>query len=139
MPTKQDGEPSPSGTSVALASPVPGLGRHWYGFHQGLPHVGVKSIILTVVDKFSKFVLFIYLAHPYTTESVTHAFITDIVRLHGFPISIFSDRDLVFALSFWHELFRAAGTCQFMSSAFHRSPTASPRQSTRSSLCAFIV
>ena len=36
----------------------------------GLNFVGGKSVILTVVDRFSKYCHFIPLAHPYIAESV---------------------------------------------------------------------
>jgi hypothetical protein len=61
-------------------------------FIEGLPKVGGKSVILTVVDRFSKYAHFIALGHPYTA----HAFFDNIVRLHGFPASIVSDRDPFF-------------------------------------------
>jgi hypothetical protein len=64
-------------------------------FIEGLPKVGGKSIILTVVDRFSKYAHFIALGHPYTTASVARAFFDGIVRLHGFPSSIVSDRSCV--------------------------------------------
>jgi hypothetical protein len=57
-------------------------------FTEALPKVGGKSVILTVVDHFSKHAHFIPLAHPYTAESVAKAFSDNIVRLHGFPTSI---------------------------------------------------
>ncbi|KAK1616540.1 hypothetical protein QYE76_022057 [Lolium multiflorum] len=56
-------------------------------FIEGLPKVGGKSVILTVVDRFSKYAHFIALGHPYTAASVARAF-DGIVRLHGFPSSI---------------------------------------------------
>lgn len=52
-------------------------------FIEGLPCVNNKSVILTVVDLFSKYVHFIPLPHPYTTTSDAHAFFDEIVRLHG--------------------------------------------------------
>ena len=39
-------------------------------FIEALPRVGGKSVILTVVDRFSKYCHFIPLAHPYSAESV---------------------------------------------------------------------
>jgi hypothetical protein len=64
-------------------------------FIEGLPKVGGKSVILMVVDHFSKYAHFIALDHPYTAASVAHAFFDGIVRLYGFPSSIVSDRDPV--------------------------------------------
>ncbi|WVZ77022.1 hypothetical protein U9M48_024925 [Paspalum notatum var. saurae] len=88
-------------------------------FVEALPRVHGKTVILSVVDRFSKYCHFIPLAHPYTAESVAQAFFTDIVRLHGVPRSIVSDRDPVFTSAFWRELMRLMGTKLHMSSAFH--------------------
>ncbi|KAF0921687.1 hypothetical protein E2562_030991 [Oryza meyeriana var. granulata] len=70
-------------------------------FMEALPRVGGRSVILTVVDCFSKYYHFIPLSHPYTAESVAQAFFADIVRLHGVPQSMVSDRDPVFTSTFW--------------------------------------
>ena len=78
-----------------------------------------KSVILSVVDRFSKYCHFIPLAHPYTAETVVQAFFADIVRLHGVPQSMVSDRDPVFTSTFWRELMRLMGTKLHMSSTFH--------------------
>lgn len=88
-------------------------------FIEGFPRVEGKSVILTVVDRFYKCAHFITLSHPYSAESVAHAFYTDIVRLHGILTSIVSDRDSVFASAFWKALFTATGTKLHMSSVFH--------------------
>jgi hypothetical protein len=42
-----------------------------------------------------------------------------VVRHHGFPRSIVSDRDPVFLSSFWRKLFELSGTKLSMSSAYH--------------------
>jgi hypothetical protein len=62
-------------------------------FIEGLPKVNGKSVILTVVDCFSKYAHFIALSHPYTAASIARAFFDVVVRLHGFPSSIVCDRD----------------------------------------------
>ena len=88
-------------------------------FIKALPHVGSKSVILMVVDHFSKYCHIIPLAHPYSAESVAQVFFTDIVRLHGVPQSIVSDRDPAFTSIFWKELMRLTGTKLHMTTAFH--------------------
>jgi hypothetical protein len=88
-------------------------------FVEALPRVRGKSVILTVVDRFSKYCHFIPLAHPYSAESVAQAFFADIVRLHGVPQSIVSDRDPVFTSNFWKELMRLSGSKLHMTTAFH--------------------
>ncbi|CAN6308396.1 unnamed protein product [Urochloa humidicola] len=87
-------------------------------FVEGFPRVGGKSVVLTVVDRFSKYAHFIALGHPYTAMSVARAFFDQIVRLHGLPCSIVSDRDPVFTSTFWTELFTLAGVKLRLSSAF---------------------
>lgn len=88
-------------------------------FIEAFPKVGGKSVVLTVVDRFSKYAHFIPLGHPYSAASVAQAFFDGIVRLHGFPCSIVSDRDTVFTSAFWRELFRLAGVKLNTSLAFH--------------------
>ena len=88
-------------------------------FIEGLPRVNGKSIILTVVDRFSKHAHFIALSHPYTAASVAKAFFEAIVRLHGFPNSIVSDRDPMFIGNVWRDLFKLAGVKLRLSTAFH--------------------
>lgn len=62
-------------------------------FVEGLPKLGGKSIIVSVVDRLSKSAHFIVLRHPYSAETVAAAFFSDIIRLHGLLTSIISDRD----------------------------------------------
>jgi hypothetical protein len=87
-------------------------------FIEGLSKVGGKSVILTVVDRFSKYAHFIALGHLYIAASVARAFF-DVVRLHGFPSSIVSDRDPVFTGHVWRDLFRLAGVKLRLSTAFY--------------------
>jgi len=50
---------------------------------------------------------------------VARVFFAEVVRLHGIPASIVSDRDPVFTSAFWRALFTASGSKLLMSSAFH--------------------
>ncbi|KAF0920280.1 hypothetical protein E2562_034128 [Oryza meyeriana var. granulata] len=109
----------PAGLLLPLLVPTTVWADIGLDFVEALPRVGRKSVILTVVDRFSKYCHFIPLAHPYTAESVAQAFFADIVRLHGVPQSMVSDRDPVFTSTFWRELMRLTGTKLHMTTAFH--------------------
>jgi transposase InsO family protein len=108
---------------AGLLQPLPVPSSVWtdiaMDFVEGFPKVGGKSVILTVVDRFSKFAHFIPVGHPYSAASVAKAFFDNIVRLHGFPASIVSDRGPVFTSNLWTELFWLSGTRLCTSSAFH--------------------
>jgi hypothetical protein len=88
-------------------------------FIEGFHKINGKSVILIVVDRFSKVAHFITLGHPYTVTTVARAFFTEIVRLHGIPSSIVSDRDPTFTSNFWQELFKLSCVCLQMASTFH--------------------
>jgi hypothetical protein len=88
-------------------------------FIEGLSKVHGRSVILTVVDRFLKYAHFIPLSHSYTTSSVARAFFDVVVRLHGYPSSIVSDRDPVFTSRLWRDLFKLFGVQLRFSTAFH--------------------
>ncbi|WVZ76926.1 hypothetical protein U9M48_024844 [Paspalum notatum var. saurae] len=108
---------------AGLLQPLPVPSEVWsdiaMDFVEGFPKVGGKSVVLTVVDRFSKYGHFIPLGHPYSAASVARVFFDSIVRLHVFPCFIVSDRDPVFTSTFWAELLRLSGVKLLLSSAFH--------------------
>jgi hypothetical protein len=54
----------------------------------------------------------------HTLQRRSPTFFTNIVRLHGFPASIVSDRDSVFTSRVWQEMFKLSGTQLCLSLAF---------------------
>jgi hypothetical protein len=74
---------------------------------------------MVVVDRLTKYANFIALMHPYTAKKVDEVFVTNIVRLHGMPTAMASDRDPIFLSTFWKEFFTLHGTQLKMSSAYH--------------------
>lgn len=88
-------------------------------FVTGLPTVGGKSVIVVVVDRLTKYCHLGALPAGYTAISVADYFINQIVRLHGLPKTITSDRDKIFMSRFWKEFFTRSGTTLNMSSTYH--------------------
>lgn len=62
---------------------------------------------------------FLALSHPFTAKTEFGVFCKEIVRLHGLPRSILSDRDVVFTSAFLQELFCLSRTRLCMRTSYH--------------------
>lgn len=108
---------------AGLLQPLPPPQRPWaeitLDFIEGLPSSEGANSILVVVDRLTKYGHFLPLHHPYTAMSVAKLFVDQIVRLHGVPLTIISDRDKIFTSTFWRELFKTMGIVLHYSTAYH--------------------
>jgi len=75
--------------------------------------------IWVIVDRFTKSAHFLAMNLRMSMAKLAQLYIKEIVRLHGVPSSIVSNRDPQFTSRFWKTLQEALGTKLTMSSAYH--------------------
>ena len=75
-------------------------------FINALPPSNGHTVGMVVVDRLSKYAHFVPMKHPYTTAIMAQAFVSQIIRLHGIPFSIDSDKDPIFLSSSLQALFK---------------------------------
>ena len=89
-------------------------------FVAGLPLTPKKKyVVWVVIDKLTKSAHFIPVRMDYSFHKLAELYVSEIVRLHGVPLSIISDRDLRFTSRFWRKLQEALGTKLNFSTTFH--------------------
>ena len=110
----------PSGLMQPLAIPEWKWDSISMDFVSGLPRTNKNfEAIWVIVDRLTKSAHFIPIRMDYPLERLAELYIEKIVRLHGIPSSIVSDRDPRFTSKFWEGLQRALGTKLRLSSAYH--------------------
>ena len=89
-------------------------------FVTGLPVTRKRhDAIWVVVDRLTKSAHFLPIRKDYGIGRLSEIFQQEIVRLHGTPSTIVSDRDPRFTSRFWKALHKAWGTRLHFSTAFH--------------------
>ena len=75
--------------------------------------------VWVIVDRLMKSAHFLAVRMTFILERFGRLYIREIVRLHGVPVSIVSDRDPRFTAHFWKSFQKAMGIWHTMSTAFH--------------------
>ena len=89
-------------------------------FVTGLPRTQRKNdAIWVIVDRLTKSAHFLPIRWGCTLDQLAKRYVDEIVRLHGVPLSIVSNRDPRFTSRFWGSLQQALGTKLHFSTAFH--------------------
>ena len=103
--------------------PLPIPTRQWQSismdFITDLPLSEDSDSILVVVDHLSKMAHFLPCSKDITADQTASLFLKHVIRLHGLPDDIVSDRGPQFASRFWSCLFKLLGTKTNLSSAYH--------------------
>ena len=110
--------------SAGLLQPLPIPEWKWedisMDFVTSLPKTqkGMDSIWV-IIDRLTKSAHFLPVRTLFSADRLAVLYMNEIVRLHGVPMSIVSDRDSKFVSRFWQSLQRALGTELRFSTAFH--------------------
>lgn len=111
---------SPHGLYLPLPVPVAPWEDVSIDFITGLPRTRQhKDSIMVVVDRFSKMAHFVACHTTYDAVKIATLYFKEIVRLHGIPKTMVSDRDAKFLSHFWLTLWRKLGTKLKFSTASH--------------------
>jgi hypothetical protein len=117
---------------LGLLQPLPIPEGAWQDislhFIEGLPTSGTCNVILVVVDRFTKFAHFIPLKHPFIAHQVAKVLLDFVVKLHGVPKSMVSDRDRIFMSVVWQDLFSSLGTKLLHSTTYHPQTNGQPER-----------
>ncbi|KAL5862016.1 hypothetical protein ACOSQ4_003312 [Xanthoceras sorbifolium] len=110
----------PSGLLQPIAIPEWKWDRITMDFVTGLPLTRSKhDAVWVIVDRLTKSAHFLPVRTDYSLDRLAELYIREIVRLHGVPVSIISDRDPRFTSRFWKKFQEALGTRLSFSTAFH--------------------
>ena len=88
-------------------------------FITGLPLSNGFTVIFVIVDRFTKYAHFATLPTSFNALQVAEVFVETVIKLHGMPKTIVSDRDPIFVSKFWTQLFKLSGTQLNHSTAYH--------------------
>ena len=106
-----------------LLQPTELLERVWediaMDFITSLPRSKGYMVFLVMVDCYSKYAYFGPLPTANTALQVAELFCSMVIRLHGIPRSIISNRDSLFTSKFSKKVFELIGTKLRMSIAYH--------------------
>lgn len=96
------------------------MGQSYHGLRDRITFDSEEErYVWVVVDKLKKSAHFIPVRIDYSLDRLVDLYISEIVILHGVPLSIISDRDPRSTSRFWKKLQEALGTKLSFSIAFH--------------------
>jgi len=119
-----------------LLHPMPIPSQPWESI--GMDFVGPfppskgHDYLWVVICRLTSMVHLIPVTVTIKASELAFLYLAQIVRLHGLPLSIVSDRDSKFTSKFWTELHRLVGTKLRMSTSFHPQTDGASERAIRS-------
>ena len=108
---------------AGLLQPLPVPSQVWeyvsMDYITGLPQSRWYTTIMVVVDRLSKYAHFSPLPPHFDAMRVAQLFVNVVVRHHGFPKTLVSDRDSVFLNAVWEDIMWLSGTKLHFTTAYH--------------------
>ena len=127
----------PSGLLRLLPIPKHPWSHIALDFVTGLPESDGNTVILVMVDRFSKAAHYIAPPKLPSTRETAQLMVNHVFRLHGLPQDVVSDRGPQFIARFWRSFFTQLGASVSLSSGFHpetNGQTERTKQSLESTL-----
>ena len=79
----------------------------------------VYDAIMVIVDRLTKYAIMLPFKEKYNAEQLAFLLLDRLIRDHGIPESITSDRDKLFTSNYWKTLLGMIGTKLRMSTVYH--------------------
>ena len=123
----------PSGLLQPLEIPTQRWERVSMDFVTHLPKTPRHfDALMVVVDYLTKMLILVPTYSSATAVDTARFFVDAVVRRHGLPRAIVSDRDTKFTSTFWREVQKTMGTTLAMSSGFHPQTDGQTERANRS-------
>ncbi|GJE94878.1 hypothetical protein PsYK624_110540 [Phanerochaete sordida] len=122
----------PAGLLHSLPVPTRPWGSIAMDFLGPFPESGGFNYLWVVLCRLTSLVHLLPVRTTVSAVELAWLFVRDIVRLHGLPNSIVSDRDSKFTSKFWREVHRLLGTRLLMSTVFHPQTDSATERANRS-------
>ena len=121
-------------TGLLHSLPIPD--RPWQSigldFMGPLPKSNNFDYLLVVIDRLTSQVHLVPTTMTVTARGIAWLIFKEVMRLHGIPESIVSDRDTKFTSIFWKELHRLMGSKLLMSTVFQLQMDGATKRANRS-------
>jgi transposase InsO family protein len=108
------------------------MGINWNGLRGPFPTSKGYDYLWVIICRLTSMVHLIPVNITVKASELGSLYVKEVVRLHGLPNSIVSDRDSKFTSKFWSETHQILGTKLLMSTPFHPQTDGATERTNRS-------